>query len=513
MHMKKTLKKTLAVILVLSVLIPCSAVALRVKAKDADAVTIYVRGVTDIYKYNEDGSKEALYDDGEYVDAIIDDAAPLLLTGKYDAYAEKVLEIVTPAYEAFRPSLEDGSVPANTHPEFVWDADDIDPDAPYYEYFLDERLSPFVVAEDLHNYIEAVKAETGKTKIYLYARCLGPVAALTYLYVYERPLNYENVAGVMLSFSTHESMSLADAVFTGSVYVSSKALTRWLASTDLTEMDVDAGTAQMIQRLLNALNTVQGLSLTSSLLNRLYSNLKYNLFKPLLKEYYALRLMDMACVNEKFDDMIAYLFSDEGDEETYAYALGELRNYHENVYPAINGMLQTIKEQGKNVIIMADYGGQQYPVSKESEYLGDYQVGTKAQSIGATTSKVDETLSKSYIAERKEAGFEAYISPDKKVDASTCLFPDNTFFVANLDHVWSSDYTHAELSMLYTDEFDVHSDPELPQFLYWDEENAKLVPLSSVQTDQNDENDFLAFLRKIVDFFKRIIQAIVNIFK
>ncbi|MBQ7638806.1 MAG: hypothetical protein IJS90_07895 [Clostridia bacterium] len=506
--MKKT-KKIFAVLLAAVLTLCVFGGAFTAFAAAPDYAVIYLRGSTDIYKYNSDGTKYTLYGNGDYLSAVMNNMS-LLLTGSYDAYAYRVLSIMKPAYDPFRPSLEDGSVPGDTHVENVWSRASIvrAKKSNCFEYFMDDRLSPFVLADDLHDFINTVKDVTGKSKIFFYARCLGPVLLFTYLYKYERPNDYSDLKGVMLSFSTHEGMAISDAMFTGNVNITSAALDSWMD--DQSVISVSGSAGSLIMFLMD--NVVGGLGsgVSASTLNRYYGKLKYNLFKPLLKEYYALRLSYMACVNERFDEMMGYLFSDEGDDVKYSYAISQMRAYHNNVYPVINDMLSEIKEQGKNVIIFADYGGQQYPVSEESEYLGDFRVGTKAQSIGATVSKVNGTLTRSYIESRKSKGLGSYISADAKVDASTCRFPDNTFFVSNVNHTWTDKYKAAELKLIDRAGFDINYDSSIPQFLFWDEDAGKLVPLSDVAPHSDGSDD--APSQGSGGFFSRIIAFITGVF-
>jgi len=293
--MKKT-KKLLCVLLSFALLLTAFGGVFSAYAATGDYALIYLRGSTDIYKYNEDGTKFTLYGNGDYLNGVFNNIS-LLLTGSYDAYANRVLSIMKPAYDPFRPSLVDGSVPEDTHVENVWSRQSIikAKSSNYFEYQMDDRLSPFVIADDLHNFINTVKEVTGKDKIFLYARCLGPVLLFTYLYKYERPTNYADLKGVMLSFSTHEGMALTDAMFSGSVNITSAALDSWSDNQDIISISGSAGS--LISFMMDNFVGGVGSGVSASTLNRYYSRLKNNLFKPLLKEYYALRLAYMACVN------------------------------------------------------------------------------------------------------------------------------------------------------------------------------------------------------------------------
>ena len=101
--------------------------------------------------------------------------------------------------------------------------------------------------------------------------------------------------------------------------------------------------------------------------------------------------------------------------------------------------MQSIKKAGVNLGIMAKYGSQMIPVTESSAMISDQIASVYRASYGATTSTVYEPLSDDYIAGRIEKGLGRYISPDKQIDASTCMFPDNTWFYKGATHSkWTS---------------------------------------------------------------------------
>lgn len=516
------MKKLLCVILCAAMLLPVWGMAFAAAAPEPTR-TIYVRGSTKIRKFNEDGTSAEIYDDGDYVAGLLAKAAPLLpaarLTGNYDAYAAKVLEIMRPAYDDFRPDLNTGAVPENTRVDWYWTRETVEAQASeqtYFEYYIDERLSPFVQAEDLNAFVETVKDVTGVKKLVFYARCLGPVTLFTYLYKYQRPKNYEDVAALELSFSTHNGMALTDAVYTGAVQIPKDGMEKWLSPYVAfnVEEDVSAPVLQAMSALLSGISKSLGVKATVKEMNALYGELKDCLFAPFLREYYALCLENMACVNDKFDDMMAYLFPTAAERRTYAYAIGELTRYHETIWPAINGMIRDIIAQGKNFALMADYGGQEYPVNEDAMYLGDRQVGLRSMSLGATVARIGGTLDESYILAQKKKGLGEYISPDLKIDASTCAFPEHTYFVSNLNHLWPGRYSGVELDLVMPTGENGAPARTLPRFLYYDAAEGTLVPLESVLPTPDDapQKGFAGFLAKIRAFFKNLFQKITDLF-
>ena len=144
------------------------------------------------------------------------------------------------------------------------------------------------------------------------------------------------------------------------------------------------------------------------------------------------------------------------------------------------------------------------------------------QTLGATGSKVAGTLSRSYINAQKAKGLEKYISPDKQVDASTCLLPERTWFVKNLHHNVNVPGLY---NMLYTlsyaeDILTVGSLPDYPQFLNCpsdtcakfepaQEKNANDVDWGSYDKEARDST--FSFLEKMIDFITGLIGKIYRI--
>ena len=74
------------------------------------------------------------------------------------------------------------------------------------------------------------------------------------------------------------------------------------------------------------------------------------------------------------------------------------------------------------------------------------RVSVKRSSFGATTGTIYHDLPDEYLAERTAAGFGDYLSPDGQIDASTCLFPESTWFIKGSSH---SNWSDWELRLLY----------------------------------------------------------------
>ena len=148
------------------------------------------------------------------------------------------------------------------------------------------------------------------------------------------------------------------------------------------------------------------------------------------------------CVAEEdYDNAILYVFGEEGSEkrEQYAGLIDKIDNYHENVMLQADNLMQSVVDSGVNLGILCKYGFQMVPICEESYLVSDQYVSVNKASFGATTAKIGQPFSDDYVKQAVSAGKGAYLASDRLVDASTCLFPETTWFVKYQDHDdWSN---------------------------------------------------------------------------
>lgn len=120
------------------------------------------------------------------------------------------------------------------------------------------------------------------------------------------------------------------------------------------------------------------------------------------------------------------------------------------------------------------------PVIESSDEQGDVWTTTRYASLGGTLSKIGTTLSDEYIESRKALGFEKYISPDKQVDASTCLFPEYTWFIKGAVHDdWTKEEDRIIMTVSNSDEqVTVNDIDDRPQFLVYDRSSDSVAPMT-----------------------------------
>lgn len=140
--------------------------------------------------------------------------------------------------------------------------------------------------------------------------------------------------------------------------------------------------------------------------------------------------------SDRYEEAKTFVFGDKDSEKYQHYAglIEKLDNYGKQVRQCIPELLKSAEADGINICIVFKYGFQMPPVIESRFEQGDVWTTTRYSSLGATVSRIGTTLSDEYIESRKALGFEKYISPDKQIDASTCLFPEYTWFIKGAIH-------------------------------------------------------------------------------
>ena len=179
--------------------------------------------------------------------------------------------------------------------------------------------------------------------------------------------------------------------------------------------------------------------------------------------------------------LFLHVFGDEGSEKRVKYAglIEKLDRYDREVRQRVPELLQKIQDDGAHLGVISKYGFQIIPICASSDVVSDQFASVSRSSFGATTSNVYKPLSDEYINMRTAEGKEKYISPDKFIDASTCILPDSTWFIKGSSH---SDWTTYEMQILYdvasADRQLTVDDFPYSQFMVYDDETEMLYPMT-----------------------------------
>ena len=111
---------------------------------------------------------------------------------------------------------------------------------------------------------------------------------------------------------------------------------------------------------------------------------------------------------------------------------------------------------------------------------------------------ISATLGDSYTQAETNCGHD-HVSPENFIDASTCAFPEYTWFIKGNGHNdFEEDYCEfIEWAIRYDGQPTVWSDEKYPQFM----EKDGLIPVSP-ETVTDDRSDEEIFFGSIVDLIK-----------
>jgi pimeloyl-ACP methyl ester carboxylesterase len=438
-QMKKILSLFLAVLMLFTVAMPATAV-------DAADITmnsplIYIRGAgKNLYKNNVDREDERIYPMEIDTEAIIDELLPItedlvmgMLTDDYEEYVDTVYNVFAPIFsevvlgkdgEPMDNSGNGAQDPIKYKTDYFKVFD--------YDFGYDFRISLLKVAEELDQYIADVSAATGGKKVSLLGRCLGTNLMAAYLTKY--PDNARKyLSNIILYVPATDGVDFISKLFSGKLEVQSENLDEFvdylMVNKNLIE---DPTLSSMITILVEMLNYAKVLGLGMDAFQLLVDRLQGELIPKLGLASFVSFPAYWSMVNpEDYEDAKALIF--EGKEEEYAGLIEKIDTYYNEVQLGFNERLVALEKDGVNVTVIAKYNIPNIPISEASKELGDFMASTNQLSYGAICADHGKVLEQSYIDSMSEEALK-YLSPDKKIDASTCLFPDNTWFMKNNLH-------------------------------------------------------------------------------
>ena len=131
-------------------------------------------------------------------------------------------------------------------------------------------------------------------------------------------------------------------------------------------------------------------------------------------------------------------------------------------------------DESSKVIVICRYGFSSLPIAPSWNAHTDGSIDAANSSFGATTLAHGEIFSEDYLAKADKK----YISPDKTIDASTCLFPEKTWFVKNFQHSEGCDDIDTMIYTLldYEKEATVNTFKEYPRFMKYNEPTDEIFP-------------------------------------
>ena len=495
--MKKLIALILAVILSLSIMAPA---ACAVDANDTPIVILRGDGV-ELVNRDENGTETEIWPigaddfDGKIGETAKNILIPFLTEGllfdQWDEYYKVCYEELSPIMEDV--VLDENGSPRNNsginnsrtnsnrnncktdrRKQNYYKADD-------YTFAYDWRLSPYDIptgeskriVDLLHDYIQTVSKANGGRKVTLAGNCLGGSYVLAYLEEYG---NAGLIKNVFFNSTVGNSSAILTDVFCGDIKVDAKGLQRFADEYIDADADSIAGMIDVAPVINEVIVTTLDLFVQLGIVDMLgktiddiYQKVYEVLVPMLIIAFYGTMPGYWTIIQpERLDEAINFVFGPEGSEyrTKYAGVIAKIYDYFNQTGSRTEDIIKACQANGIHFGATAKYGVQMYPFVESQDQLSDEMADLEHASFGATVAKsVYDVLPDSHIQAAIANNTDNYISPDKQIDASTSLFKDSVWFEKNMPHnAWAYDYKVIE-AFAANDNFNVNSDPNLPQFV------------------------------------------------
>ncbi|MDR3314194.1 MAG: lysophospholipase [Oscillospiraceae bacterium] len=326
---------------------------------------------------------------------------------------------------------------------------------PEYFFAYDWRMDPMDAGRQLNDFIQAVKAQTGHSKVAIFGESQGACIAMAYL----AQFGAGDLEAFVLGVGAFGGLTLVGDLFRGKAHLESKAVANYLA--DMVQDDTG-----MFAFFLNALQCL-------GVLDAVIRPIEYGVLPHIQRQIFDETLLPLFgflpaiwtfVPPEDYAEAKAYFF--DGREAEYETLIRTIDDYHDTVQVNANQLLLDAQADGVRVALLAGYNKAAMPVTPRWDYQSDGLIDTARSSGGATTAPYGQTLPRT---EGK------YLSPDRMIDASTCLLPDTTWFFKNNSHTTEAMQELRHWFIQGEAGQTVFSDPRYPQFMQ--NVDGKGVPL------------------------------------
>ncbi len=484
--MKKILALLLSAIMVFSLCSPVFAADESAPAYDGNPVVI-VRGIDFGSLVNlDDGTKAMQIGVGDILDTVVE-----ILLAKF-AYGKENLDdiIVAPAMDLVWDIM--GPIASNT------DGTSMDPNVGMKQYYgsIDEfpeeltddylsisgegnlalslrdrigaenvfyftydwRKSPEKIAAELDTFIKMAQEKSGKDKVHIAALSMGGMVTTAYMYYYGN----EAIESVAYLSAAHNGTYVCGDALNGRICFTPDTLENMLLS-----FIGDEGFNFAAWFVLKFARIFGVTDMLCDFANDFVQDSAAEVYSGGLRDILGTALgMWALCPDEDFASGREYIFK--GAEDKYASVLNQLAD----VEVFVKLTEQTINKayaDGVKVVFTSNYNQPLIPIYPRADLNSDSTLESDLTSNFATIANYGETLSDDYIATRNSE----YISADKVVDASTCLYPEYTWFIKDADHVafkHGSEFADFAVDLILSEnQPTVKSMTEYQRFMYTDE--------------------------------------------
>jgi len=366
-----------------------------------------------------------------------------------------------------------------------------------YYFNYDWRLDPLVHAQELNAMIQRVKAETGHDKVDLTACSLGGSLTLAYF----SKFGYADVESCLFLSSAFSGSLTAGELLTGNIGIDKTALKHYLRLNINSDKNFDV----LLDALVEAMDMTGSLADVVDFLNGMLAALKDRAIKEVMLDTLGTMPGMWSLVREgDYEQAKSALLSD----PKYAALVARIDDFHYNVREKRREIVENAMLAGINVMFTSNYEDALIPACPAAAQQSDGLIETVCTSAGATVAPLGETLPAGYVQANACCG-KNHISPDRVIDASTSMFPEQVWFfrgVAHVGTIYGSEFCEFVFWLLeQEDQPTVWSDAAHPQFMAAGDKDMTLHPTTAADLMTGDVFYYLAVIMKALEQIKGIL--------
>ena len=494
--MKKIMCLIISLIMALSLCMPAFA------SEDVKCPHVYVPGFASSTIYTDkDNPTESImnFEKEELISFVSAELAPAFIVYAADKDADKLAATVSSGLnELFADWFNnpDGTAKGNAGVVLRYPSKSEIDAAGRLSFRYDWRADPFEVAAQLNDYINYV-IENGKyDKVALSSHSMGSVIITTYLSVY----GSDKITGIVFDSPTIDGITYIGELLNCRTVVTTASLTAAM-KTLMSENEYE----EIVSSFLDIFEMAGMTESVSDFLDGALEKIYPTLCKETLIPLFGYWLPIWAMVPEsQVEESIEFIFDGICKDQDLSVLRSKVEAYNSLVRENRYQTLTDFDKKGRFAVI-SRYGYSNLPITDSWSLLGDSVVETKSSSLGAVTAPVGECLSDEYL-EGKDM---KYISPDKTVDASTCLFPEKTWFIKNFTHSDASSALPLHSKLLFAQTEATCDNFELPRFTAFDGADESFPEDESAPV----KNEKLTPFKILFNFLKALFNTIKNFFK
>lgn len=455
-----------------------------------------------IYADKDDPTTELPMPDAEYIlEFVTDELMPALIVFSANQDTEQLARCITDEINtefAGWFNNPDGSAKGNAGARCVYPAASAIKAGSTVRFDYDWRGNPIKIAAELKAYVDYIKETGDFDKVALVPHSLGNVVALTYLTLY----GFEDIQGVVFDTPAIDGVTYIGEMFCGDIEFSADSVTsllKWIIGA--TEYE------QLLSSIVDAFGIAGIPELVSVFFNDIIEELMPTILEETLIPLCGSWLSIWAMTPDSYiDAAMESVFNGYYKDEDYSALRANVEAYNNQVRLSKHTTLTAFDEVAR-VAVISRYGDASLPITPSWHSLSDGVIDTKHSSLGATTAPVGQIFDDEYL-EGKDL---KYISPDKTVDASTCFFPEKTWFIKNLEHESRAATTPYYASFLFAQEevtCDTH--PTLSRFSIYDAETGEISADDSVPQPVEKPSPWQVLINFLKALFEKFLEFFIK---